>query len=104
MRDKQLEERRLVLKNPQDLGLLPSHSHAFRHCSSCRQTFRLSDQASLTEEFVRPQDCDNGFLALLGYDGDFDLALSNIHDRICIIALRKDDLSLLMCRNQTTLR
>src|SRR5258708_1019603 len=104
MRDKHLGEGRLVLKNPQDLGPLHSHSHAFRHCSSCRQTSRLSDQASLTEEFIRPQDCDNGFLALLGYDGDFDLALSNVHDRICSIALRKNDLSLLMCRNQATLR
>jgi len=86
------------LKNPQDLGLLHSHSHHSVIAVAVARRF------GFTEEFIRPQDCDNGFLALLGYDGDFDLALSNVHDRICSIALRKNDFSLLMCRNQAALR
>ena len=38
------------------------------------------------------QECDNGFLALLGYDSDFDLALLDIENRIGGITLRKNDL------------
>ena len=37
---------------------------------------------------------DNGFLALLGYDNNLDPAFLNIEDRICHVALRKDDLIL----------
>jgi hypothetical protein len=62
---------------------------------------KLPDQASLTKEFVLSQDCDNGFLAFLGYDSDFDLSRLNIVDRIRSIALRKDDLLLWMRGNST---
>ena len=34
-----------------------------------------------------PPDCDNGFLALLGCDGDFDLAFVDVKNRIRGVAL-----------------
>jgi hypothetical protein len=64
---------------------------------------RLSDQASFTHEFVDTQDRDDGFLALLGYDGDFDFAFLNIENRIGLIALRKDDFALAMFCNSSAL-
>ena len=38
------------------------------------------DQASFANKFVWPRERDDGFLALLGYDGDFDLALPDIEN------------------------
>jgi hypothetical protein len=40
---------------------------------------------------------------MLGYDGDFDLARSNINDCIRSIALRKNNLFLWMCRDDAPL-
>jgi hypothetical protein len=89
MRDKHLRECGLVIKNPLDFRLCHSHRLAFRHCRGCRQAFRLSNQASFAHKFVWSQERDDGFLALLGYDGDFDLALPDIENRIRILALGK---------------
>ena len=66
------------MKNPHDLGFFHSYRHAFRHCGRCRQALRLSDEASLAQEFVRPQDGDDGFLPMLGDDGDFDFDFLDI--------------------------
>src|SRR4030081_1750034 len=95
MRDEHLGECGLVPEDALDFGLLDLHRHAFRHCDRCRQTLRLSDQASLAEELVRPEDCHNGLLAFRGYDSDLHLARLDIMDRIRGIALREDDL---LCR------
>jgi hypothetical protein len=51
---------------------------------------RLPGQASFAAEFVRPQDCDDSLLALLGDNGDFDLALLDIENCIRRTALRED--------------
>jgi hypothetical protein len=76
--------------------LIHSHSDAFGHCTCRRQSLRLADQASFTHEFVSTQERYHGFLALLGYDSDFDLAFFNIENCISVIALRKDDFGLAM--------
>jgi hypothetical protein len=39
-------------------------------------------------------DCDDGFLSLLGYDGEFDLALQDIENHIRGTALRENGLTL----------
>jgi hypothetical protein len=49
---------------------------------------------SFANKFVWPQQCDDGFFALLGHDGDFDLALLDIENRIRVVALSKNDLFL----------
>jgi hypothetical protein len=94
MRDKHLRKCGLVTKDPLDFRLCHSHRLAFRQRRCCRQAFRLSDQASFANKFVWPQERDDGFLALFGYDGDFDLALPDIENRICIVALGKDEVFL----------
>ena len=82
--------------------LFDSHHLAFRHCRRGRQTLRLSDQASFADKFVLPQQGDDGFLSLLGYDSDFDLALLDIENRIGLVALGKNDVFLLIPGNVAT--
>ena len=63
------------------------HDLAFRHCRSCRYAPRLAGQATFAAELVRPQNCDDGFLPLLGNNGDLDLAFLDVEDGIRWIAL-----------------
>jgi hypothetical protein len=72
--------------------LFQSQNLAFRHCRSRRHAPRLPGQATFAAEFIRPQDGDDGFLPLLGNDGDFDLAALNEENRISRIALPVDNL------------
>ena len=50
-------------------------------------TQRLRGQTSLAEEIVGTQNCDHGFFALLGDDGDLGFALLNVKNRIRRLAL-----------------
>jgi hypothetical protein len=52
----------------------------------------LSGQTSFSEEFVRTQNCDDGFLGLLRNDGELHLAILEVEDRIGGISLGEDDL------------
>jgi hypothetical protein len=54
----------------------------------------LPGQASFAAEFVRPQDCDDGFFALLGNNGDFDLAIPDIENCIRGAALYEERVAL----------
>jgi hypothetical protein len=54
----------------------------------------MTVHAAFAEELAGLQNADHGFLALLGYDNNLDPAFLNIEDRICHVALRKDDLIL----------
>ena len=67
--------------------LLKPHNLAFRHCRSRRHAAQLAGQTTFAAEFIRPKDCDDGFLALLGNDSDLDLAVTDVKDGICRIAL-----------------
>ena len=53
-----------------------------------------SGQAALAEEIAGSQNCDHGFLALLGDDGLLDLAALNVENGIRRIALPEDNLIL----------
>ena len=83
------EKARLVMEDTDHGGLLEPHHLAFRHSGCCRNAPRLSCQATFTAELVRAQDCDDGFLTLLGEHGDLDLALLNVEHGVCWIALRE---------------
>jgi hypothetical protein len=48
---------------------------------------RLPGKTSLAEELVRPKNCDNRFLTLLGNDGELRLAFLDVEDRIARIPL-----------------
>jgi hypothetical protein len=51
-------------------------------------------QTSFAEKVTGFQDCDHCFFALLGNDGEFDLALLDIKNRVRDLSLRKNDLIL----------
>jgi DNA-binding transcriptional LysR family regulator len=63
----------------------------------------LPGQTSFSEELVRTQNCDDGFLALLRNDGDLRLAFLDIEDRIRRVSLGKDDLVLVVRANAPAL-
>jgi len=68
----------LVIKDPLDFPSfatrIVSHSDI---ADAVAKPLRLSDQASFRPtNSSGPRKRDDGFLALLGYDGDFDFALS----------------------------
>ena len=93
MRDEHLGERRLVMEHADDRRLLQPHDRrirviaatvAMRRACPARQPSPKNSSGS--------QDRDDRFLALLGDDGDLDLALLDVEDRIGGIALREDDL------------
>src|SRR6476620_2638802 len=50
--------------------------------------------AAFAKELAGPQNADHGFLALLGYDDNLDLAFLNIEDRARHISLRENNLVL----------
>ena len=76
-----------------DGRLFQADNDGVRHGRDRRHPLHLPGKTSLAEEFVRSQDCDDGFFALLGNDGDLHLALLDIEDRIASVALGKDDLA-----------
>ena len=79
--------------------LLKPHDLAVRHRRRRRDALLLPGQASFAAKFVRSKNCDNSFFALLGKDGDLDLALLNVKNRIRDIPLREDRLILAICGN-----
>jgi hypothetical protein len=79
--------------------LLQPHDLAFRHCHGYRWAPHLPSQASFAAEFVRPQDCDDGFFALLGNNGDFDLAIPDIENCIRGAALYEERVALFIFEN-----
>src|SRR5579859_7381339 len=103
MRHKHLRKCRLAQKKSLNFAFVHSHGDAFGHCTCRCQSLRLSDQASFAHEFISTQDSDYSFLALLGNDGDFDLAFFYIENCISIVALRKDDFALAMLCDSSAL-
>ena len=50
----------------------------------------LTDQAALAKEITFTMQGDDRFLALMGYDTNFDPAVPNVKDSIGWVALRED--------------
>src|ERR1700685_958608 len=65
-----------------------SHSVIAAAVAKCRG---LPGQAPLSAEIVRTHDRNNGFLPLLGNDGDLDPALLDVEHRIRRITLRENN-------------
>jgi hypothetical protein len=87
------------MKDPLNFFFVHPHRLAFGQRRCRRQALGLSDQTSLADKFVRAQECDNGLLSVLGDDGHFDFAFSNVKYRISILTLSKNDLLLGMPRD-----
>ena len=75
---------------------LQPHDHAFHHCRRRSNAQWLPGQAPLAAEIASSKDRNDCFFALLGNDGDFDLALLNVENSIRRLSLRKDGLILLV--------
>src|SRR5450432_1386680 len=56
---------------------------------------RMAIEASFAKELTGPEDADDRFLPLLGNDGELDLALLDVKDRVRGVTLRKNDFILL---------
>src|SRR5580692_2851662 len=94
MRNEHLGECRLLMDHPDNGRLFQPDNEGVCHGRDRRDPLHLPGKTSLAEEFVSAQNCDDGFLALLGNDGDLGLALLDIEDRIASVPLGKDDLAL----------
>ena len=67
--------------------LLQPHDDGVRHGRDRRDALRLPGKTSFAEEFIRSENCDDRFLALLGNDGDLHLAFLDVEDRVRGVAL-----------------
>ena len=92
MPDEHFGKPRLLVERPEQGSLLDPNDLAFCHCPSRRHAQRLTRQRTFTKEFIRPKDCNYGFLAMLGNDAEFDVTCNDIEDIIRLVALREDDL------------
>ena len=67
--------------------LLQARNHAFidrpRRCDAQR----MAIQTSFAKKMTWSQDCNDCFLALLGNDGEFDLALLDVKNRVRDLSL-----------------
>lgn len=90
------------MENAQDRRFLDPHDLAFRYRLGGGETPRHCHQAVLTTEFIRTQDGNYRFLALLGNDGDFDPALLDVKNGIGRLALRKYRLVLRVSRKSAS--
>jgi hypothetical protein len=89
MGNEHLGECGFLMDHPDDGGFFQPHDDGVRQRRDRRYPLHLPGQTSFSEELVRTQNCDDGFLALLRNDGDLRLAFLDIEDRIRWVSLRK---------------
>jgi hypothetical protein len=94
IRHEQFRKFWLIMNGGDHGGLLQASYHAFVHRPGCRDAQRMAIETSFAKEVASFQDCDDCFLALLGNDGEFDLALLDVKNRVRGLSLRKDNLIL----------
>jgi len=92
--EKEFRKCRIVVDGADNRSLFQPHNQGFRHGRGCRHAQRLADQASLTTEIARLNDCYDGFFALLGNDLDLGSTFLKIKNAIGGIALR---IELMLC-------
>ena len=81
------------MDQPDDGRLFEPDDDGVHHGRDRRDPLRLPGKASFAEKLARSKNCDDGFLALLGNDGELRLAFLDVEDRIASFALGKDDLA-----------
>jgi hypothetical protein len=54
----------------------------------------MAVQTSFAQELTWSQNCNHRFLALLGNDGELDLAFLNVKNRVRDLSLRKNNLAI----------
>src|SRR5579862_5448160 len=74
--------------------LVDAENPAGGHCRCGRHTEGLSSQGTLSEKVSDIQYANRRFLASLGHDGESNLAVLNVEDRVSCLALSEDRLCL----------
>src|SRR6266446_1763741 len=74
--------------------LLYASNHAFIDGPRCCDAQRMAIQTSFAKKVAGSEHCNHRFLALLGNDGEFDLALLDVKNRVRDLSLRKNNLIL----------
>src|SRR4030095_16263049 len=74
--------------------LLQASTHAFIDRPRSCDAQRLAIQTSFAKKVTWSQDGNHRFLALLGNDGELDLALLDVKNRVRNLSLRKNNLIL----------
>src|SRR5208283_3151251 len=92
MRYEQLGERWFLTDHAENRRFFQPHDDGFHDRRGRCYPVPLSGQTSFSEEIVRTQNCDDGFLASLRNDRDLYLAGLKEEDRIGGISLGEDDL------------
>src|SRR5882672_11809236 len=73
-------------------GFGDTSNDAFFHRRSCGDAQSMAIQTSFAKEMTRLEDCDYGFLSLLGNNGQFDLAFLDVENRVGGFSLREHNL------------
>jgi hypothetical protein len=73
-------------------GLGDTSNDAFVHRRSRCDAQSMAIQTSFAKEMTRREDCDYGFLSLLGNNGQFDLAFLDVENRVGNVSLREHKL------------
>src|SRR5258707_3737828 len=74
--------------------LLQARNHAFIDRPRCCDAQRMAIQTSFAKTVTWSKDGNHRFLALLGNDGEFDLALLDVKNRVRDLSLRENNLIL----------
>src|SRR6266403_5934707 len=69
-------------------------NHAFIHRRHGREPQRMAIETSFAEKMTGSQDCNYCFLALLGNDGEFELAFLDVKNGVRHVSLRENNLVL----------
>src|SRR5947209_16830891 len=87
IRHEQFRKVWLIMKDSDHGRLLQARNHAFIDRPGCRDAQRMAIETSFAKKVTRSEDCNDRFLALLGNDGEFDLALLDVKNRVRDLSL-----------------
>ena len=90
MRHKHLSKSWLIPKHAHNGSFLEPHDFAFGDCHNRCQAQRLTGQTAFAKKITLTLNADDRFFSLIGANGDFDLAFSDVKDGICKVVLAED--------------
>src|ERR1700731_2844779 len=94
VRHEQLRKPLLIVNGCDHGRLLYASDQAFIECPRRCDVEWMAVQTSFAQELTWSQNCNHRFLALLGNDGELDLAFLNVKNRVRDLSLRENDLIL----------
>jgi hypothetical protein len=87
---------RFIMERGDHGRLCYASNHAFSHRGARCNAQNVAIQAAFAKKISRSQNGDYGFPSLLGNNRDLELSLLEVKDRVRDVALREDDLILLV--------